>query len=305
MAGIMGNMGVGTAAAAGSVAGIAGATSAVAGHADSAVGQSQASGLDSYTPTLSNGGHPLAMARRHPGSALFRALGSALDSLMETMRPKAEPLFSTPARTGMSYGTIKLGVPKWLSDRLNPDPLTVTMKKLRRYGTMDCERTLKQLIETPDVNTLPALLKVLVKGDKVEKMYAGDALVALGEPAIPGLIQLLGDDSTMFGAGAGDLLVRINRRNASSIGYDDGTFGQRGPEQRFNEKVVRALITASKSPNPLVRRRALEALTNLPFINETRMAIDTALDDPDRSVRKQALSAAAKHDMTVRVSLDD
>jgi len=123
----------------------------------------------------------------------------------------------------------------------------------------------------PDVTGLVAALQ---SGDAEKSGRANLELIRLGEPAVPGLIEMLKDP---------DPRVR---------GLAASTFWGMGGKARA---AAPALGEALSDPDPSFRTQVAMALENMgPDASEAVPALIKALADPDRGVRQASVKALGK-----------
>lgn len=120
----------------------------------------------------------------------------------------------------------------------------------------------------PDITGLVAALQ---SGDAEKSGRANLELIRLGEPAVPGLIEMLKDP---------DPRVR---------GLAASTFWGMGGKARA---AAPALAEALSDPDPSFRTQVAMALENMgPDAKDAVPALITALSDPDRGVRQASVKA--------------
>jgi HEAT repeat protein len=123
----------------------------------------------------------------------------------------------------------------------------------------------------PDVAGLVAALQ---SGDAEKSGRANLELIRLGEPAVPGLIEMLKDP---------DPRVR---------GLAASTFWGMGGKAR---SAVPALAEALSDPDPAFRTQIAMALENMgPDAKDAVPALIKALSDPDRGVRQASVKALGR-----------
>jgi HEAT repeat protein len=123
----------------------------------------------------------------------------------------------------------------------------------------------------PDITGLVAALQ---SGDAEKSGRANLELIRLGEPAVPGLIEMLKDP---------DPRVR---------GLAASTFWGMGGKARA---AVPALAEALSDPDPSFRTQIAMALENMgPDAKDAVPALIRALSDPDRGVRQASVKALGR-----------